>query len=110
MAAFSAMLTFVAVKTPGKRKPLPAWERWGPWLVLLTAALLLMIDPTRHILLDASMYIHELHMFNPDGSLTPAGRIGQLSTWIGDALLIVGLVWFVLPLRREASAIPFKPL
>mmetsp|Transcript_107866 Transcript_107866/g.232280 ORF Transcript_107866/g.232280 Transcript_107866/m.232280 type:complete len:145 (+) Transcript_107866:286-720(+) len=103
LAAFSSLLTFVAVKTPGKRAGASsAAERWGPFLGLLAAAFLVMLDLTRHILLDASLFISELHMFNVDGSLTPAGRIGMVSTWIGNGLLILSLIWFVLPVRRSS--------
>mmetsp|Transcript_50 Transcript_50/g.131 ORF Transcript_50/g.131 Transcript_50/m.131 type:complete len:138 (+) Transcript_50:147-560(+) len=102
LAAFSSLLTFVAVKTPGKRAGISgALERWGPFLGLLSAALLVMVDLTRHILLDAGLMISTLHMFNADGSLTPAGRTGMVSTWVGNGLLVLSLVWFVLPVRRS---------
>mmetsp|Transcript_58819 Transcript_58819/g.165969 ORF Transcript_58819/g.165969 Transcript_58819/m.165969 type:complete len:111 (-) Transcript_58819:79-411(-) len=104
------MLTFVALKTPGKRGHLPADTRWGPFVGLVVATMLVMIDPTRHILLDASMFIKQLHMFNPDGSLTCSGRIGQLGAWIGNILLFASLIWFILPAgttrihpKRDAS-------
>lgn len=99
LAAFSAMLMFVALKTPGKRRHLPALQTWAPFTVLLLASLLILVDLTRHILLDANMYSETLHMFNEDESLTPAGRTGQLTTWIGNALLLVGLIWYVLPAK-----------
>lgn len=97
LAAFSSMLTYVAVKTPSKRGLLPFDERWGPFLCLVIATILVMIDPTRHIFLDAGMFVSTLHMYNPDGTLTPSGRIGQLGAWIGNILLFASLVWFVLP-------------
>jgi len=99
LAAFSSMLMFVAVKTPGKRRRLPPVEKWAPFAILVVASLLLMVDPTRHILLDSSIAVDALHMFNPDHSLTPAGKIGQGSTWVGNVLLFGGLVWYVLPPR-----------
>mmetsp|Transcript_69598 Transcript_69598/g.203704 ORF Transcript_69598/g.203704 Transcript_69598/m.203704 type:complete len:134 (+) Transcript_69598:294-695(+) len=97
LAAFSSMLTFVAVKTPGKRGHLAPAARWGPFLGLLVGTLLAMFDLTRHIFLDAGLLISALHMYNPDGSLTPAGRFGQVSAWIGNITLLVALIWFVLP-------------
>mmetsp|Transcript_103400 Transcript_103400/g.267445 ORF Transcript_103400/g.267445 Transcript_103400/m.267445 type:complete len:140 (+) Transcript_103400:258-677(+) len=103
LAAFASLLTFVGVKTPGKRAGLPMFERWGPFLGLLVASLLVMVDLTRHILLDAELFISALHMFNADGSLTAAGRIGMLSTWIGNGLLIVSLIWFVIPVSPRAQ-------
>lgn len=103
LAAFSAMLMFVALKTPGKRRRLAPTEKWAPFAVLVAASLLIMVDLTRHILLDASVAVGSLHMFNSDGSLTAAGKIGQLSSWVGNVLLFVGLVWYVLPPRACAA-------
>lgn len=97
LAAFSSLLTFVAVKTPAKRRSLPPLKRWGPFIGLTVASLLVMVDLTRHVLLDAHLFVQELHMFNEDGSLTPAGRCGVLATWVGNILLIISLVWYVLP-------------
>lgn len=102
MASFASLLTFVAIKTPGKRGHLGPLECWGPFVGLAVAALSVMVDLTRHILLDAELFIATLHMFNPDGSLTPAGRLGMWSTWIGNGLLLVSMVWYVLPARRRA--------
>jgi len=97
LAAFSSLLTFVAVKTPGKRGHLSALRCWSPFLGLLLASLLIMVDLTRHILLDAELFIAQLHMFNPDMSLTLAGKIGVWSTWLGNFLLLVSVIWYVLP-------------
>mmetsp|Transcript_111470 Transcript_111470/g.296230 ORF Transcript_111470/g.296230 Transcript_111470/m.296230 type:complete len:137 (-) Transcript_111470:715-1125(-) len=97
LAAFASMLTYVALKTPGKRGSLPALNRWGPFVGMLLGALLAMVDPTRHIFLDAGLFISTLHMYNPDGSLTPMGRFGQVSAWVGNITLLLALVWFVLP-------------
>lgn len=97
LAAFSSMLTYVALKTPVKRGGLPLLARWGPFLGLLLGVLLAMFDLTRHIFLDAGLFISALHMYNPDGSLTFAGRFGQVSAWVGNILLFLSLIWFVLP-------------
>mmetsp|Transcript_40436 Transcript_40436/g.112317 ORF Transcript_40436/g.112317 Transcript_40436/m.112317 type:complete len:130 (-) Transcript_40436:24-413(-) len=104
LAAFTSMLTFVAVKTPGKRGHLPALSCWGPFVALLVGVLLAMCDLTRHIFLDAGIFIKALHMYNPDGSLTFAGRFGQVSSWIGNITLFVALIWYVLPTPRPAAA------
>lgn len=105
LAAFSSMLTFVAVKTPGKRGHLTFAMCWGPFLALLAGTLLVMFDLTRHIFLDAGLFISALHMYNPDGSLTFAGKFGQVSAWTGNIVLLVALIWFVLPggLPRRSS-------
>mmetsp|Transcript_150478 Transcript_150478/g.464309 ORF Transcript_150478/g.464309 Transcript_150478/m.464309 type:complete len:134 (+) Transcript_150478:382-783(+) len=99
LAAFTSMLTFVALKTPGKRGHLAPLLRWGPFLALLLGTLLAMCDLTRHIFLDAGLLISKLHMYNPDGSLTPAGRFGQVSAWVGNITLVLSLIWFVLPTK-----------
>lgn len=110
LAAFSSLLTFVAVKTPAKRGHLAFPWCWGPFLGQLLASLLIMVDLTRHVLLDAELFAAELHMFNPDMSLTRAGKIGMYSTWLGNFLLLVSVVWYVLPARsnrpRETFAAP----
>lgn len=103
LAAFSSLLTFVAVKTPGKRGHLAFARRWGPFFGLVFAASLIMVDLTRHICLDAGMFPEQLHMFNPDMSLTLAGRLGMYSTWVGNILLMVSLVWYVLPAGPDRS-------
>lgn len=103
------MLMFVALKTPGKRGILQPAERWAPFAVLVTASLLVMVDPTRHILLDADVAVSTLHMFNADGSLTAAGKIGQLASWVGNVLLFVGLVWYVLPAKACCAQHEYKP-
>jgi len=100
LATFSSMLTFVALKTPGKRGHLPLLRRWGPFLGLLLGAVLIMVDLTRHVCLDAGMAGENWNMFEEDGSLTPAGRVGFWATWIGNALLLISLVCYVLPARR----------
>eukprot|EP00418_Pyrodinium_bahamense_P053965 CAMPEP_0179184790 /NCGR_PEP_ID=MMETSP0796-20121207/91624_1 /TAXON_ID=73915 /ORGANISM="Pyrodinium bahamense, Strain pbaha01" /LENGTH=175 /DNA_ID=CAMNT_0020888737 /DNA_START=55 /DNA_END=581 /DNA_ORIENTATION=- len=43
------------------------------------------------LFLDAGIFIKALHMYNPDGSLTFAGRFGQVSSWIGNITLFVAL-------------------
>lgn len=100
------MLTFVAVKTPGKRGHLPPLSRWGPFLALFLGSLLAMVDMTRHIFLDARLFIPQLHMYNSDASITFAGRLGQVSSWVGNATLFVALIWFVLPSNRVRQPDP----
>lgn len=101
LAAFSSMLTFVAVKTPGRRGHLSSWAAtWGPFVGLVLASLMVMFDLTRHVLLDADLFNEALHMFNRDGSLTPAGCIGMGLTWLGNALLAASLIWYLVPLKQ----------
>lgn len=104
LAAFASLLTFVAVKTPSKRAHYRGFMRWGPWVGLAVAAAMVMFDLTRHIFLDAGLFIQQLHMYNSDQSLTIAGRVGMLTTWLGNALLIVSLIWFVLPPKWQQHA------
>lgn len=97
LAAFASMLTFVAVKTPAKRASVSGLQRWGPFIGLFVASAMVMVDLTRHVFLDAGLFVALLHMFEVDGSLTLAGRAGMLCAWLGNALLVVSLVWYVLP-------------
>eukprot|EP00440_Ansanella_granifera_P044231 gb/GFBE01047935.1/.p1 GENE.gb/GFBE01047935.1/~~gb/GFBE01047935.1/.p1 ORF type:complete len:147 (+),score=16.98 gb/GFBE01047935.1/:1-441(+) len=103
LASFSSMLTVVALRTPAKRVSLPCLPRWAPFLGLCLACLLVMIDPTRHVFLDAGLYVGTLRMFHPDGSLTPAGNIGKYGAWLGNFLLFVSMLCFVLPASAGAS-------
>lgn len=105
LALFAGLLTFVALKTPGKRHSLPFWKRWGPFFGMLVASILVMVDLTRHILLDAQLFVEHLHMYNPDFSLTCAGKFGMSSTWLGNVLLLVSLVFYVLPVQTAASRV-----
>jgi len=105
LATFSCMLTFVAIKIPVKRAGATRLSRWGPFIGLCLGSILVMIDPTRHVFLDAHLYIQTLRMFNSDGTLTPAGNIGRISAWLGNLLLALSMCWFAQPVGRPVDAV-----
>jgi len=99
LAIFSGLLTYVGLKTPAKRSHLAPCLRWSPFMLLFLAATLSMVDLSRHVFLDSGMFIEQLHMFEDDGSLTAAGRLWQISSWVGGVLQFLALIWFVMPAR-----------
>lgn len=103
LALFSSLLTFVAIKTPGKRHRLSFVKRWAPFFGMLLASALVMVDLTRHILLDAQICTAQLHMYNDDMSLTLAGKLGMWATWTGNSLLFLSLIFFVLPAENPCG-------
>merc|ERR1712085_24355 len=101
MAAFSSMLTFMGIKTPAKRGHLPALRKWGPFFGMLLASLMILVDLVRHVVLDAGVVPPGvLNMFNSVGSLAPAGLVGTVCTWLGNILLVISLICYVLPSKE----------
>lgn len=62
---------------------------------MVIAAMLVMTDLTRHILLDAGLFEDALAMNDPNGGLSLAGRIGRATSWCGFILLFVSVAFFV---------------
>lgn len=70
-------------------------RRWGALGLVVLGCLLILLDPTRHILLDhGGVFFEEksLAMYKSDGTLSPAGRSCQVATIAGLLLLFLGLV------------------
>lgn len=74
-------------------------RRWGPVLVTTLGCLLLLLDPTRHVLLDhGGIFLSEnfLAMYCENyPKLSPMGRFCQLATFSGIPILIAGVGWFL---------------
>lgn len=74
-------------------------EKWGPFALVVTGALLVMVDLTRHILLDFEIVGEQGAMYNDneDGSseLSLIGMVGVVCTWLGILSIGIGLGWFV---------------
>lgn len=68
--------------------------KWGPFTLVTLGALLVMVDLTRHVLLDLELAGEELAMYNDDGGLTKVGQIGVMCTWIGVTMVATGVMWF----------------
>jgi hypothetical protein len=64
---------------------------------MVLAAMLVMTDLTRHILLDAGLFEDALAMNDADGGLSFAGHVGRATTWCGFILLFVSVAFFVRP-------------
>mmetsp|Transcript_83839 Transcript_83839/g.219009 ORF Transcript_83839/g.219009 Transcript_83839/m.219009 type:complete len:86 (-) Transcript_83839:89-346(-) len=56
---------------------------------------MVLLDLTRHVLLDQNVAPVHLHMYNKDGSLTAVGELGMYCTWCGVVLLVIGTGWFL---------------
>lgn len=70
--------------------------RWGPLIVASLGCALLMMDPTRHVLLDhGGVFFEEktLAMYQGPGQLSAVGKFCQCASIAGFLLLIGGVVW-----------------
>lgn len=56
---------------------------------------MMLLDLTRHVLLDQNIAPQLLHMYNSDHSLTVVGQLGVICTWVGVGLLVIGTAWFL---------------
>jgi len=82
-----------------------ASRSWIPFVVIVLGCLLVLVDTSRHILLDHGGVFFEpqvLAMYTPTG-LSSIGRTCQWTTIIGLVLLFVGLAsFFQLPAKIYA--------
>lgn len=78
--------------------------KYGPLAVSMAGALLIMVDLTRHVLLDLELAGEELAMYSDDGEMTGVGLAGVICTWLGVVLMLSGVAWFAnLPSRFDAT-------
>lgn len=89
---FGMLVVFMLLRLDLHKAPV---SRWGPSILVIMGAFCVLFDLTRHVLLDQNIAPMLLHMYNGDGSLTPIGMLGMLLTWVGTALVTVGLMWFL---------------
>lgn len=76
----------------------PNVRRWGCVYVTAVGCVLMMLDPTRHVLLDHGGVIASedfLKMYSEYPKLSPMGRFCQLSTIIGLLSLILGMLMYL---------------
>lgn len=93
---FSMVIGYIACNTPRNEDSL--FRKWGPLMLTLAGCILMLIDPSRHVLLDHDGVFFKpesLAMFDDNGNLTTAGRFGQLCTISGLICLISGVAWFM---------------
>jgi len=97
LGLFVVMAMYVYMKSAKKAQD-DMVLKWGPLALVVTGALLVMVDLTRHVLLDLDLAGEELAMYaadKDDGSLSTVGVIGVTCTWIGVACIATGIGWFV---------------
>jgi hypothetical protein len=93
---FGFMIWYVTGMAASAPKSHPFLTRWGPSMAVSLGCLLLIIDPTRHILLDhGGIFFEErsLAMYARDGGLSPIGHFCQVAAIIGFTALILGVMW-----------------
>jgi len=83
-----------------------ASRSWIPFVLVVLGCLLVLLDTSRHVLLDHGGVFFEprvLVMYSPTGGLSAIGRTCQWTTIIGLVLLFVGLMYFFqLPAKIRA--------
>lgn len=97
---FGGVVWWTASAAASSRLDRSLWQRWGPALFVALGCLLLLWDPTRHLILDHGYSPERFAMFDDDGHLTPMGQFSQLSSVFGFVLLFSGLLWFIGALDR----------
>eukprot|EP00746_Dinoflagellata_sp_MGD_P112745 gnl/MRDRNA2_/MRDRNA2_49874_c0_seq1.p1 gnl/MRDRNA2_/MRDRNA2_49874_c0~~gnl/MRDRNA2_/MRDRNA2_49874_c0_seq1.p1 ORF type:complete len:138 (-),score=27.39 gnl/MRDRNA2_/MRDRNA2_49874_c0_seq1:260-673(-) len=90
---FVVMCSYVALKT-SKKDEENVCLKWSPFALLFTGALLVMVDLTRHVLLDLELAGEELAMYDDYGDLSLVGKIGVSCTWIGCICVASGIAWY----------------
>lgn len=68
--------------------------KWGPFTLVTLGALLVMVDLTRHVVLDLGLAGEELAMYTDKGDLSEVGVIGVVCTWVGVIFVASGIAWF----------------
>lgn len=103
IGALGALSVYVAARTPDDRATSVALLRWAPFTLIVLGSLMILLDLTRHVLLDHGVGTTILPMYNDDGSLTFVGHFGVCCTWLGATLLIIGTMWFLYCPGKVAS-------
>lgn len=94
---FGGAIWYTASATARSRSEDSFFAKWGSVIFVVMGCVLLILDPTRHLILDHGGFGMErqLAMYNDDGVLSPMGRASKMATHFGIVLLSVGLLWFV---------------
>lgn len=90
---FVVMSAYIYLKTIKKEQEDLAMK-WAPMALVVTGAMLVMVDLTRHVLLDLELAGAALAMYNDAGGLTVVGIIGVTCTWLGVACVFTGIALF----------------
>lgn len=97
---FSALIWYVAKRCNR--------DWWGPLVLVSCSVTLVMLDPTRHLLLDhGGVFFKDetLAMYGKGGVLTPVGRCCQICTVIGLTGLFSGVLWALWPAQAVSNSV-----
>lgn len=92
---FSAVTWYIA-KMASAGKNASSFEKWGPLAVVSLGCASLILDPTRHVLLDHGGVLFQpstLAMYSGPGKLSAMGQFCQVATITGLVLLLIGMLW-----------------
>jgi len=90
---FVVLAMYIAMKTQKKEEP-NFVAKWGALMLVVAGALLIMVDLTRHVLLDLELAGAELAMYGDDGDLSTVGLTGVMCTWVGLVCTLCGVAAF----------------
>lgn len=93
---FSMLIGYMAFNAP--RNENSFLIKRGPLMLTLTGCILMLVDPSRHVLLDHDGVFFKpesLAMFDDAGNLSAAGRFGRSCTISGLICLVSGVAWFM---------------
>lgn len=107
---FAGAIWYTASETAGRSRSEDSFfAKWGAVIFVVMGCMLLILDPTRHLVLDHGGFgmQKQLAAYNEDGALTPTGLAFKRATHLGVLLLSVGLLWFVGVLEKMSKI--FRP-
>lgn len=90
---FAVLLPQLFWRSYDQRKHLGFWQQWVPFTLAALGAALIMVDLSRHMLLDQGLFENSLGMYAEGGGLTRVGKIGVTCTWLGVVALVIGTSW-----------------
>jgi len=98
LVLFGMVVWYIAEATAAKCDGRQFMSKWGPVLLTALGSVMVILDPTRHLMLDHGGVVCEpavISMYNDDGSLSTVGRVCQKTTQVGLVVLLVGMLWYV---------------
>ncbi|CAK0854189.1 unnamed protein product [Prorocentrum cordatum] len=107
IGALGALAVYVFARTPGDRASSHPLIRWAPFVVVVLGSLMVLLDLTRHVLLDQNIAPIHLHMYNKDGSLTTVGSAAVLPAL--SLALFAGSGWRLAPPPLVLEPLPVSP-
>lgn len=93
LGIFAVLLPQLFSRTLQQRSQMGYFMKWSPFALAGTGALLVMVDLTRHMMLDQGFFEGVFDMYDDNGHLTFVGKIGVACTWLGVIALVIGTSW-----------------